>query len=279
MAKHRQKKTKKAAIAGAAVATAVSVAVAPGVAQALSSQTYFVGFPSWLPIGAGSTLPSDPVAINNAIVGAKDTDPLIGWGIVPGGVDLKPAWVTWIDGLPSYTVGTYGQTGSHVVTETGVANPTYATTYASAYATAYAKAYGAAIVGCGFKASCADAIAGPKATAAALAAVVGIPQYVDVNQTVPDYGWITDGFWTAKGDGEWTSPTDLSGLPATAQAAYLLAAAQNGDISALAPLLNWTAYLTNVNLIAYGDGAISAGAAYQAFICRPSRNSPGVSVT
>ena len=30
--------------------------------------------------------------------------------------------------------------------------------------------------------------------------------------------------------------------------------------------LNWTAYLSNVNLIAYGDGAIAAGQAYQAFI-------------
>jgi hypothetical protein len=83
---------------------------------------------------------------------------------------------------------------------------------------------------------------------------------------VPDFGITKDGFWTATGDGEWTSPTDLSGLPTVAQLAYGVAAAQNGDLSALASLLNWTAYLTNVNLIAYGDGAIAAGVAYQAFI-------------
>jgi hypothetical protein len=41
---------------------------------------------------------------------------------------------------------------------------------------------------------------------------------------------------------------------------------QNGDTGALAPLLNWTAYFTNVNLIAYGDGAIAAGQAYQSVI-------------
>ena len=266
MAKHRKQKAKTAAIAGAAVATAVSVAFTPGLAQAISSQTYFVGFPDWLPIGAGSTLPSDSVAINNAIVGAKDTDPLTGWGIVPGGVDLKPTWVTWIDGVPTYTAGNFGQVGSHVVTESGVANPTYAAKYAAAYASTYATEYAKALTGCFFKSSCADAKAAPKAVTAALAAVAGIPQYVDVNTTVPDYGWITDGYWTATGDGEWVSPSDISGLPTAGQAAYLLAAVKNGDPAALASLLNWTTYVTNVNLIAYGDGAIAAGTAYQAFI-------------
>jgi hypothetical protein len=70
-------------------------------ANAASSQTYFIGFPSWLPIGAGSTLPSDPNAISAAIIAAKDRNPLIGWGT--GGVNLQPVWVNWLAGA-SYTL-------------------------------------------------------------------------------------------------------------------------------------------------------------------------------
>jgi hypothetical protein len=259
VAKHRKKQAKTVAIAGAAVATAVSVAVTPGVAQALSSQTYFVGFPSWLPIGAGSTLPSDPAAINNAIVGAKDQDPLTGWGIAPGGVDLRPAWVTWIDGVPVYTLPVVGQTGTHSETIPGGTNPAYQ----PAYDAAYSYATVSKLIGGG---GCASSNTACR-TAYALNVVKNIPKVLtDTVIQVPDVGITKDGFWTATGDGEWTSPTDLSGLPAIAQLGYALAAAQNGDLSALAPLLNWTAYLTNVNLIAYGDGAIAAGVAYQAFI-------------
>ena len=257
MAKHRKKQLKKATIAGASVATAVAVAFTPGVSNAISSQTYFIGFPDWLPIGAGSTLPSDPVAINNAIVGAKDTDPLTGWGIVPGGVDLKPAWVTWIDGVPVYTLPVVGQTGTHPQTIPGGSNPAYQPAYDLAYAASLVPKF---LGGPG----CGDTTC---RTNYALNAVKNIPKlFPDTVIQVPDFGITKDGFWTATGDGEWTSPTDLSGLPTIAQLAYGLGAAQNGDLSALAPLLNWTAYLTNVNLIAYGDGAIAAGVAYQAFI-------------
>ena len=83
-----------------------------------------------------------------------------------------------------------------------------------------------------------------------------------LNVNIPVYGVITPGKWTTTTAGQWINPTDLSGLPALALADYLA----SGDTGALAPLLNWTAYLSNVNLIAYGDGAIAAGQAYQAVI-------------
>ena len=100
---------------GAVSATAVAVGLTPAMANAASSQTYFIGFPDWLPIGEGATLPSDPVAINNAMVGAKDTNPLIAWGL--GAANLQPVWVKYVDGVPVYTVPKIGQTGSHTEAE------------------------------------------------------------------------------------------------------------------------------------------------------------------
>ena len=96
------------------------------------------------------------------------------------------------------------------------------------------------------------------ALAAALAAVANIPQTI----TVPDYGITDPGYWTTPTAGQWINPTDLSGVPALGLVDYFA----SGERGYLAPVLNWTAYLTNVNLIAYGDGAITAGQAYQAFI-------------
>jgi hypothetical protein len=201
--KRRTAKAKRVAMMGAVSATAVAVGLTPAMANAASSQTYFIGFPSWLPIGAGSTLPSDPTAISAAIIAAKDKNPLIAWGT--GGVNLQPVWVNWLAGA-SYTLPVTGQTGTNRV---------------------------CSFFGC-------------------------------VN--VPVYGVITPGNWTTTTAGQWVSPSDLSTLPTAGQLAYLVSAAQNGDTGALAPLLNWTAYLTNVNLIAYGDGAIAAGQAYQSVI-------------
>lgn len=104
-----------------------------------------------------------------------------------------------------------------------------------------------------------------------------------IPETRPVYGWIPGG-WTTNTLGQWVSPTndiiglqdldlealldgDLSGLSAlagmsTRDLAYYL----SGDLGFLAPLLNWTAYVYNTNLIGYGDGAIAAGLAYQKFI-------------
>ncbi|MEO3757857.1 PE-PPE domain-containing protein [Mycobacterium sp. B14F4] len=308
-------KAKKLGLLGAASATAVAVAFASPMANALSSETYFVGIPSWLPISGVQTLPSDPDVIKNAIVAAKDSDPLIAWGLDP--VDLVPAWVVWPDGLPSYTLPVIGQTGSHVET-----NPLYQPAYDAAYDVAYAAGYAqkladlvqqvydttfstvratryteilnsypwylrnlqvtkdaamaqataeataAAISAANAartnptyvsQAEAAGVIAGE---AAALEAVANIPQTI----TVPDFGITEDGYWTTTTAGQWVSPTDLEGLPLEVQLAYAAWAIQNGDIGVTAPLLNWTTYLTNVNLIAYGDGAIATGQAYQAFI-------------
>jgi PE-PPE domain len=238
---------------GAVSATAVAVGLTPAMANAASSQTYFIGFPDWLPIGEGATLPSDPNAISDAIIGAKDKNPLIGWGT--GGVNLKPVFVTWVDGVPVYTAPVVGQTGSHTVVIPGGTNPLYQ----PAYDTAYNVAYNTYCRLSGNRGAC--------ATSAAVTAVKNIPKILpDITQVVPDYGVVTDGNWTTTTAGQWISPSDVSSLPTAGQLAYLVSAVQNGDTGALAPLLNWTAYFTNVNLIAYGDGAIAAGQAYQSVI-------------
>jgi PE-PPE domain len=246
--KRRAARAKRLAMMGAVSATAVTVGLTPAMANAASSQTYFIGFPDWLPIGEGATLPSDPVAINNAMVGAKDTNPLIAWGL--GAVNLQPVWVKYVDGVPVYTVPKIGQTGSH--TET---NPLYQPAYNAAYDVAYQLASRPTwLGGCGGNAQCRH----DRATADALSAVRNIAQTI----TVPDYGITEPGNWTTPTAGQWINPTDLSGVPALGLVDYFV----SGDRGYLAPVLNWTAYLTNVNLIAYGDGAIAAGQAYQAFI-------------
>ena len=267
---HRRSRMRRLALAGAASMSAVAVGLTPIAANAASSETYFVGFPDWLPIGEGSVLPSDAVAINNAIVAAKDKNPLIGWGT--GGADLRPVWVRWVDGVPEYTVPEVGQTGSHTETYQDV-NPLYQPAYDTAYNAAYAAHFAAETVkalswNCGR--SCAENKARPiaqqKATQDAQNAVKDIPKMIDISITVPEYGIVEDGYWTTVTAGQWVTGTDIDDLPTAGQLAYAAYVLQNGDMSALAPLLNWTAYLSNVNLIAYGDGAIAAGQAYQAFI-------------
>ncbi|QZH67612.1 PE-PPE domain-containing protein [Mycolicibacterium farcinogenes] len=93
MGKHRHSKVTKAAVAGTAIAAAVGMGFTPTIANAVSSNTYFIGFPDWLPIGDGNTLDSNPNTVYQAILDAKDKDPLVGWGT--GGVDLNPVWVQW----------------------------------------------------------------------------------------------------------------------------------------------------------------------------------------
>jgi hypothetical protein len=340
-------KTKRLALMGAISATVAAVGLTPALANAASSQTYVVGFPDWLGIGAGAVLPSDPIAINNAIVAAKDDNPLIAWGLGP--VDLKPVFVKWYTPVnpldPTdqnqdqyYTPGEWGVTGSHQVT-VNQDNPAYQPAYDSAYAAGYqvaraaylakasedasTKAYndryaqvyqqkyteyinkyckivcnpskpsgaiktaaesfakGEAVIEAGkaaaaaaqnaandpVVAAAADAAGKAGGLAAAIAAVEKIPQTIEFTTDVPDFGWKKDGYWTTTTSGQWVaSPSDLAALPTVGQLAYLANAVQNGDLSALAPVLNWTAYLSNVNLIAYGDGAIAAGTAYQAYI-------------
>lgn len=77
----------------------------------------------------------------------------------------------------------------------------------------------------------------------------------------PASGTVTGRDWT---QGQWVSPSSLDGIDLGALAAYT---AGGGDLTAaLAPLVNWTAYLSNTNFIGYGDGAIAVGAGYQNFI-------------
>jgi hypothetical protein len=110
-----------------------------------------------------------------------------------------------------------------------------------------------------------------------------IPKQIPEQQ--PVFGWIP-GEWTTTTLGQWVSPTnDITGLQNLNLAALLsgnvdlsnlialtgmstrdLAYYLSGDMGFLAPLLNWTTYIHNTNLIGYGDGAITAGLAYQKFI-------------
>ncbi|WP_157521461.1 PE-PPE domain-containing protein [Mycobacterium sp. ACS4331] len=106
-----------------------------------------------------------------------------------------------------------------------------------------------------------------------------------IYETQPVEGWLPGG-WTTNTFGQWVSPTDdITGLEDLDLAALLsgdidlsdlsaltgmstrdLAYYLSGDLGFLAPLLNWTTYVYNTNLIGYGDGAITAGLAYQKFI-------------
>ncbi|MCV7322937.1 PE-PPE domain-containing protein [Mycolicibacterium confluentis] len=106
-----------------------------------------------------------------------------------------------------------------------------------------------------------------------------------IYETQPVEGWIPGG-WTTNTFGQWVSPTnDITGLQDLDLSALLsgdldlenlsaltglstrdLAYYLSGDLGFLAPLLNWTTYIYNTNLIGYGDGAITAGLAYQKFI-------------
>ncbi|ULN34217.1 PE-PPE domain-containing protein [Mycolicibacterium smegmatis] len=83
----------KAAVVGTAIAATLGVGITPTMANAVSSDTYFIGFPDWLPIGASNSVDADADAIYQAIVGSKDSSPIVGWGT--GGVKLDPKWVQW----------------------------------------------------------------------------------------------------------------------------------------------------------------------------------------
>lgn len=84
-------------------------------------------------------------------------------------------------------------------------------------------------------------------------------------------GTVTGKDWT---QGQWVSPsdpgidlTDLSNLNVNDAAKFASYLANGGNATAaLAPLLNWTTYISNTNFIGYGDGAIAVGAGYQNFI-------------
>ena len=93
MAKQRHKKATKAAVIGTAIAATVGVGLTPTVANAVSSNTYVIGFPDSLPIGDGNRLASDPDTIYQTILDSRDHNPLVGWGT--GGVKLAPQWVQW----------------------------------------------------------------------------------------------------------------------------------------------------------------------------------------
>lgn len=78
---------KRAALLGAAVATAASVAVAP-TAEAVSVSAHTVGVPGV------NGLSNDPRAINNAIVGAHDTNPIV--------IDIQNPYFLSVAGYGSY---------------------------------------------------------------------------------------------------------------------------------------------------------------------------------
>ena len=325
-------KAKKLGLMGGIAATAVAVGLTPTLANAASSQTYFVGFPDWLPIGESATLPADAEAIEAAILAAKDDDPLIGWGT--GGVDLKPTWVAWYTPIADqeFTPPKYVGTGTY--TEHPVPNEAYQKIYDPAYDQARAQAVAAdrdkllnsaklrdilspsawnslpswvrnlnpsnplrgqtsivdGVIEAGGKydikvlgqtiytldLGSAATDWDTKAKAAAEAAVKA--EEIRTGQPIPPtvirydevYKW-TDPFWTTTTSGQWVSPTDdvkqvtdLSDLGSLLDVPVRdITYYASGDRGFLAPYLNWTTYLSNVNLVAYGDGAIATGEAYR----------------
>lgn len=96
---------------------------------------------------------------------------------------------------------------------------------------------------------------------------VEIPQYT---------GTVTGMNWTV---GQWVSPSSPEDVD---PGVYLLYLATGGDPAlALAPLVNWTAYLSDSHFIGYGDGAIAVGTGYQNFIdlARSGELEPGPALT
>lgn len=73
----KQKRANKVVMMTAASATAVAVAVTPGTADALTSATYTVGIPFGITIPGTTALQSNPVQVNNALVGVHDTSPTV----------------------------------------------------------------------------------------------------------------------------------------------------------------------------------------------------------
>lgn len=334
----------------------------PTMANAVSSNTYFIGFPDWLPIGDGNTLESNPNTIYEAILDSKDKNPLIGWGT--GGVALDPQWVQWYN--PSLTAILDPTSDQYYTPE--VEDPAYTQAFGTKKAELIAAdkttilnsqtiqlrldlatipnngisqslwalvpdsvryvnvtvpnpflnnpdALDAVLAGGNFGANYAVSVPiqvpnpaypfGPKYLVNTTVSG-NVPYTVNLanfNLTSKDYDQLAHdyvvnelgiaqtipGYWTTNTYGQWVSPTDelaalanldLSDLAGLASGdldlttlaglaglspkdlAYFL----SGDTGFLAPLLNWTTYIQNINLIAYGDGAIAAGEAYRRFI-------------
>ena len=100
--RQREIQAKKLTLVGVSAATAVAVGLTPAMANAAISETYVVGIPGWLPIqgllGPIQTLPSDPGAISDALVGAQDDlfytglpTELLGLDHTPP-VKIEPVW-------------------------------------------------------------------------------------------------------------------------------------------------------------------------------------------
>lgn len=75
---------------GASTATAASIALTPAVAEAATIQTLTVGLPLGITIPNTTALPTDPQAINNALVAIHDPEPIV--ISVPNPAWLWPQW-------------------------------------------------------------------------------------------------------------------------------------------------------------------------------------------
>lgn len=88
--RRKLRKVGKLALMGASTATAASIALTPAVAEAATIQTLTVGLPLGITIPNTTALPTDPQAINNALVAIHDPEPIV--ISVPNPAWLWPQW-------------------------------------------------------------------------------------------------------------------------------------------------------------------------------------------
>ncbi len=106
--------------------------------------------------------------------------------------------------------------------------------------------------------------------AAGEAAVAEANANLPADQQIQQWKWVDD--WGIKyvvdykTSGAWVTPAMFDELPNAAKIAYAAAVISNGDLSALAPFINWTVYLQNTNLVGWDDGNIAIGEGYRQYI-------------
>lgn len=226
MKQRQRNRGKRALVAGAALAAAVSMGIAP-TAQAITSQTTVVGVPQWLQsiIGDGGGIMAPPGTSAEDVYGVlatQDSDPLVGWGVAPNGVDLKPAWVKWMQNPIEHVAG--GCAGSRVT------------------CTAYGQWISPTEV---FENNLKPKILSREIDLQELQGL-DATKVGTILQLINKLGMRDSIYLTSVSDA--------------------LSDENWSEAGVLASVLNWTTYIQNTNLIGFGDGNLVVGEAYSRFV-------------